>query len=174
MPFPPGDLPDLKVVTDGALLARDGALEVRGASEATVYFSCGTNYRLEPASFAGGKERIAVKPEVDAPEMAVAKAVRSRVESAAARSYEDLRSAHVADFSGLMDRVSVKFPGAERDVGAETYQLLKNLKGGTTSAYLEETFFQFGRYLLVSSSRPGTLPANLQGVWTVHDKSPWG
>ena len=164
----------LKVVTDGALLARDGALEVRGASEATVYFSCGTNYRLEPASFAGGKERIAVKPEVDAPEMAVAKAVRSRVESAAARSYEDLRSAHVADFSGLMDRVSVKFPGAERDVGAETYQLLKNLKGGTTSAYLEETFFQFGRYLLVSSSRPGTLPANLQGVWTVHDKSPWG
>jgi hypothetical protein len=45
---------------------------------------------------------------------------------------------------------------------------------GSANPWLEETYFQFGRYLLVSSSRPGTLPANLQGVWTAHDKSPWG
>ena len=164
----------LKVVTDGAVSAKDGALEVRDASEAVIYFSCGTNYRLEPESFAGGKERIAAKPEVDAPDAAVATAVRARVESAAARGYESLKAAHLADFSGMMNRVGVNLPGAASDEGVETHLLLANVKNGTTSACLEETFFQFGRYLLVSSSRPGTMPANLQGVWTAHDKSPWG
>ena len=164
----------VKVATDGTVAAKDGALEVRGASEAVVYFSCGTNYRLEPAAFSAGGERIAAKPEIDAPDAAVAKAVRARVENAAALGYESLKAAHVADFSRLMRRASVNLPGAERDTGAETRLLLENLKKGKPSACLEETFFQFGRYLLVSSSRPGTMPANLQGVWTAHDKSPWG
>ena len=95
--------------------------------------------------------------------------------AAAEKGYDRLKTRHVDDFSGMMNRVVVNLPGAEKDAGAETASLLSGLKKeGRGSAYLEETFFQYGRYLLVSSSRPGTLPANLQGVWTGHDKSPWG
>ena len=55
-----------------------------------------------------------------------------------------------------------------------TDELLADYAAGTPSRYLEALYFQFGRYLLIASSRPGTLPANLQGVWNYHDRSPWG
>lgn len=163
----------VKVLSDGTTNPCDGKLQVRGATEATIIFSCATNYRLEPKSFAMNDSNVAAKAVLDS-DSDVARSVRDRVASAAERGYAVLRKAHVADFSGLMDRVSIDLPGGARDVAVNTHQLLQNLKGGKPSAYLEETFFQYGRYLLVSSSRPGTLPANLQGVWTVHDKSPWG
>ena len=164
----------LKVVTDGTVAAGDAALSVRDAGEATIYFSCATNYRLSPEAFRTGTSRIATQPETDEPDPGAATAARAAVEEAVKLGYDAVRVAHVADFSGLMDRVELRLPGAERDDGAETFALLENAKKDIPSAYLEETLFQFGRYLLVSSSRPGTLPANLQGVWTAHEKSPWG
>ncbi|MBO4286601.1 MAG: glycoside hydrolase N-terminal domain-containing protein [Kiritimatiellae bacterium] len=165
----------LKLVTDGSVADKGGVLEVRGATEATVFFSCGTNYRLAPERFVMDGRCHAEKPEIDRPDPDTAKTVRALVERAAAKGFDQLKKAHVADFSGMMNRVVVNLPGAEKDAGAETTALLSGLKqNGRGSAYLEETFFQYGRYLLVSSSRPGTLPANLQGVWTGHDKSPWG
>ena len=51
--------------------------------------------------------------------------------------------------------------------------MLHSYQEGTPSPYLEELFFQYGRYLLISASRPGALPANLQGAWTQYDVSPW-
>ena len=165
----------IKLLTDGSVADKGGSLEVRGATEATVFFSCGTNYRLAPERFVMDGRCHSAKPEIDRPDPEVAKTVRARVQSAVAKGFDQVKKAHVADFSGMMNRVVVNLPGAEKDAGAETTALLSGLKKeGRGSAYLEETFFQYGRYLLVSSSRPGTLPANLQGVWTGHDKSPWG
>ncbi len=156
----------LTLETDGEVVARGDTLEVRGANEATAFFSCGTNYRITPESFVVSDPycvygprgyvvrdaRTAKKSEIENPDPAVAERVRASVSAAAAKGYEALRTRHVADFSGLMGRAAVRLPDAT-DV---------------------ERLFQFGRYLLVSSSRPGTMPANLQGVWTAHDKSPWG
>ena len=52
--------------------------------------------------------------------------------------------------------------------------LLETYKGGGRSGYLEMLYYQFGRYLLIASSRPGAYPATLQGTWTAYDSSPWG
>ena len=165
----------IKVVSDGTVTAKDGILEVRGATETKVFFSCATNYRLCPEIFVVGTSRCAAKPEVGKPDPEIAQKVRSFVGKAVKEGYDKVRESHLADFSSMMNRVVVNLPGAEKDADAETTSLLSLLKRKKgTSAYLEEMFFQFGRYLLVSSSRPGTLPANLQGVWTGHDVSPWG
>lgn len=71
-----------------------------------------------------------------------------------------------------MNRVEFDIGG--RYDGRTTDELLSSYKEGNDEPYLEEVYYQYGRYLLVSSSRRGTPPASLQGVWTVHDKSPWG
>ena len=71
-----------------------------------------------------------------------------------------------------MDRVEFDIGGS--DDGRTTEELLESYKNGNDEPYPEELYYQYGRYLLVSSSRKGTPPASLQGVWTVHDKSPWG
>jgi len=80
------------------------------------------------------------------PELTVAKIL----DKAMSKGYERLRAEHIADFSSLFNRVSL-------DVGDEKI----------------ENFFQFGRYLLISSSREGSLPANLQGVWNESNSPPW-
>ena len=164
----------LTLETDGEVAAKGDTLEVRGASEATAFFSCGTNYKLEPASFTVRDSRLAAAPEIDAPDPAIAASVRERVVAAAAKGWERVKAAHVGDFAGLMRRVEVDLPGAAADAERATADLVAAAQAGKSSAYLEETFFQFGRYLLVSSSRPGTMPANLQGVWTGLENSPWG
>ena len=79
------------------------------------------------------------------------------------------------DFGGLMRRVELNLPGGGDGAESDTESLRRAFKGKRAAgAPLAETVFQFGRYLLASSSRPGTMPANLQGTWAAHDKSPWG
>jgi len=163
------------VETDGSVQANGDALEIRDAQEAVVFFSCGTNYRLAPERFACDGKCVAREPVIDRPDPDVAADVRTHVAAARRKGWTQVRSAHLADFSGLMNRVALNLPGADKDAGQETVALKRAVKtDGWASTYLEEMFFQYGRYLLVSSSRPGTLPANLQGIWTAHEKSPWG
>ena len=155
-----------RVVTDGRVTASGGRLAVSDATEATVYFSCGTNYELKPETFAS------VRPRLTDP--APTEAVAARVAAAVRTGYAAVKARHLADVRGLMGRVELDLGADAADREVPTDALLARYRGGAESAYLEETYFQFGRYLLVASSRPGTLPANLQGVWTGHDKSPWG
>ena len=135
----------MRVLTDGhCVRTAEGALKVSDATEATVVCSFGSNYRLSPRVFAESDAKK-LDPVDPRPD------VRRRLDAAAAKGFAALRRDHVKDLGGLMGRVTLDIPD----------------KG-------EQRFFQFGRYLLVSSSRPGTLPANLQGVWCAHDDSPWG
>ena len=166
----------LKVSADGETAADGDKIKVRGATSATVYFSCGTNYVLEPDSFRVGDSRVAAAPEIDNPDPKAYATVRENVAKAAAKGWDAVKADHLKDFTGLMGRVAIGLAGAAEsgDENRETTALLADAREGRTGAYLEETFFQYGRYLLVSSSRPGTMPANLQGVWAAHDKSPWG
>jgi len=94
--------------------------------------------------------------------------------AASQKSYEDLRAAHVADYRRLFSRVSIDLGGSE-DGASElpTGERLTRVAEGAEDAGLLATYFQFGRYLLIASSRPGTLPANLQGIWNDSFAPPW-
>ncbi|MBO4495227.1 MAG: glycoside hydrolase N-terminal domain-containing protein [Clostridiales bacterium] len=78
--------------------------------------------------------------------------VLARLENASAKSWEELKQEHIADYKNLYDRVSLKIDGQEEI----------------------ERFFQYGRYLLIASSRPGSLPSNLQGIWNQDLLPMWG
>lgn len=159
----------LKVVADGKVQAVSAgeeppSLRVEGASEAVIYFACGTNYRIEPRAFAEARATGSDPRE----------RVAATIAGAAKAGYAALKAEHLSDITNLLGRVKLDIGGDEADAKIPTNELLDQYRKSRQSRYLENLFFQYGRYLLVSSSRPGTLPANLQGVWNCHRSSPWG
>ena len=98
------------------------------------------------------------------------------IDHAAGKNYEDLFQDHVKDYQGLFCRVELDLQNPNNEEELEslaTDERLKRLKDGKEDLGLICLYFQFGRYLLVSSSRPGTLPANLQGIWNKDMLPPW-
>jgi alpha-L-fucosidase 2 len=93
---------------------------------------------------------------------------------AAAASYDSLKAAAIADYQKLAGRVAIDLGSAGAEVDAlPTNERLGRIKQGQTDPGLVATYFQYGRYLLISSSRPGGLPANLQGIWAWQMNPPW-
>jgi alpha-L-fucosidase 2 len=108
----------------------------------------------------------------DSPE----EACKEALNKAARFSYDELLKRHVENYKSLFERVSLEL----QDVGEEndlelipTDERLERFKSGKKDNGLIVTYFQFGRYLLISCSRPGTLPANLQGIWNKEYLPPW-
>ena len=97
---------------------------------------------------------------------------RSQVEAASDMDYARLKAAHVADHRGIFDRVTLDL-GSSDQAAKPTDVRLADLQEGAEDPALFALYFQFGRYLLMGSSRPGTLPANLQGIWNEHIEAPW-
>jgi alpha-L-fucosidase 2 len=85
--------------------------------------------------------------------------------------FEDLLEAHVQDYRALYDRVRLSLDHEAVDLPTDVR--LQNVKDGSMDTGLEELLFNYGRYLLISSSRAGTNPANLQGIWNPHIEAPW-
>ena len=79
-------------------------------------------------------------------------------------SYKEIKSEHITDYQRLFNRVSLKLNDPDT-LGIPTNARLDLAKKGVADHHLTELYFQYGRYLLISSSRPGGLPANLQGIW---------
>ncbi len=97
------------------------------------------------------------------------------LQQACALSYADLRAEHVADYRKYAGRADVCFmDGVDPLRDMPTDKRVQRVKDGGEDAGLFATYFQFGRYMLISSSRPGTLPANLQGIWNESLDPPWG
>jgi len=93
---------------------------------------------------------------------------------AAAKSYGALRAAHIKDHRSLFDRVSLDLgPGPAEQRALPTDRRLQAYQQKATDPGLEALFFQFGRYLMIGCSRPGALPANLQGLWNDKNRAPW-
>ena len=90
-------------------------------------------------------------------------AAKAALSSAAARRYEQMRDEHVADYQRFAKRSEFRLDATAPDL--PTNERLSRVKAGGVDLALESLYFQFGRYLLISSSRPGSLPANLQGKW---------
>ena len=142
----------LAIPTGGKVSGADGRLTIRGADAVVLLIAGATDYR-------GGD------PD---------KLCHEALDKAAAKSFAALRSAHIADHQRLFRRVALDLgaPGAEV-ARMPTDERLKRLKQGESDPGLVATYFQYGRYLLIASSRPGTLPANLQGLWNDQLKAPW-
>jgi alpha-L-fucosidase 2 len=86
--------------------------------------------------------------------------------------FETLQLVHIKDHKSLFDRVKFKLAGNDLDT-IPTDERIERIKRGATDLGLETLLFQFGRYLLIGSSREGTSPANLQGLWNQHITAPW-
>ena len=151
----------------GALTETDGGLRLENADSAVIVAAIGTNYRLESRVFTehDPKKKLAPYPHPH-------ERVCRLLDEACARGYDALLERHKADYRSLMGRVTFEISAAGYEL--PTDELLARYAAGEKLGYLEMVYFQFGRHLLISSSRPGTLPANLQGVWNCYDQSPWG
>ena len=159
----------LSVETDGSVTAVGDVLSVSAATWANVYFTGQSNYRINPKVFL--EPEPSKKLEGNPPPRPDCEATHAAVR---AKGYAALKAEHEQDFASLYGRVALDLGGAEADRVQTTPRLKDAYLRGEPCAYLEETYFQFGRYLLISSSRPGTMPANLQGVWNGLYYSPWG
>ena len=164
----------LKVLTDGTVAKTAKGLAVTGAQRAEIFFSCDTNYELKPERFMLIDFGKTILTREKLPQTSPRPRVERFVAEAVKKGYEAVRAEHVRDYRGLFGRASVELGADAADAKVPTDRLLADYRAGKRSRYLEETYLQYGRYLLISSSRPGTLPANLQGVWTGYDESPWG
>jgi len=151
----------------GSVRTEGGRLVVEGANSATLYISGATNY--------GGMESVAAG--VDLSSVDPAQVCAQTVAKAAARPYKRLRADHVADHAALFDRVDLTFTPSTADAAAAALPTDERLAAAKTNgrpdAGLVETFFQYGRYLLMSSSRKGGMPGNLQGLWAWQMNPPW-
>ena len=96
-----------------------------------------------------------------------------RLDEAVAAGYDAVKTAHVAEHREIMDRCSLSLYGDEALDALPTDRRLSRYAEGHADNGLEETYFAFGRYLLAGCSRPGTLPANLQGIWNDDFHPPW-
>ena len=157
----------LRVFSDGCVTAADGKLQITDATDTHFVFCGTTNYELRPEVFLENDPKKKLRDFDPAP------LVADIADKACAHSYDELKSRHVEDHAALFGRVIANF-GETEVPAAMTDELLAAYAKGEKSRYLEALYFQFGRYLLIASSRPGCLPATLQGVWNCHDRSPWG
>ncbi|ARX81303.1 alpha-L-fucosidase [Streptomyces alboflavus] len=136
----------------------DGSLTVTGADQVWFVLAAATAYADTYPRYRG-----------DDPHRTVTRAV----DTALARGHAELRARHVRDHRALFDRVALDL-GQSTPPDVPTDQLLKDYgKAPAADRALEALFFQYGRYLLIASSRPGSLPANLQGGWNHSTAPPW-
>ena len=133
------------VAAGGRLTAENGALRIDKADSFTVIVAAGTNYLPDRAR----GWRTGPSPD----------RVARQLGDAAAKSFADLRAAHLADFQRFFTRVSLDLGvTAQATRALPTDERLVQYATGTPDPELEAIFFQLGRYLLISSSRPGSLP----------------
>jgi alpha-L-fucosidase 2 len=142
----------------GAVSAKDGRLQITNADSVTLLLAAGTDFRQDRSKNWRGPLPHA--------------AVSARLDAAAKTPYTDLLAEHVRDYQNLFDRVTLSLGGTPA-VTLPTDLRLKQYTFEKPDLGLEELMFQYGRYLLISSSRAGGLPANLQGKWNHSNQPPW-
>lgn len=143
------------LTTGGTRTAAGDAIVVRGADAVTLLIAAATSYRRY--------DDVSGDP---------AAAVAAVLGVAAGKTVEALRAAHVRDYRLLFDRVTLDLGPSTRAALPVDARVAAFASGGDPS--LASLYFQYGRYLLIASSRPGSQPANLQGIWNDSLSPPWG
>ena len=151
----------LNVKTDGEVTAADSSLTITNAKEAILYIVNETSFN--------GFDKHPVNEGAPYLENAA-----NDIWHTQNYTYEQFYERHLADYKELYDRVKIQLSDNPVSDARNTNEILLDYTDhGGKSRYLEELYFQFGRYLLISSSRTQNVPANLQGLWTPHLWSPW-
>ena len=146
------------VCEDGQAQVRNGKLRIENATAFTLLLSTATGFRGFDHSPDLSAEKVAAR-------------CMAPLDHAGKLSRERLRARHVADHQRLFRRMSISL-GAEKVDPRPTNERLRDYPQNSDPGLLA-LYFQFGRYLLISSSRPGTQPANLQGIWNDSIRPPW-
>ena len=159
----------LSIKTDGEMAASDSSLTITKAQEAIIYIVNETSFN--------GFDKHPVKEGAPYLEQ-----VTNDVWHTQNMSFDEFYARHLADYQAIYDRVKIclnkegrnpaDLPSAKERRMTDQL-LLDYTNGGDQTPYLEELYFQFGRYLLISSSRTKNVPANLQGLWAPQLWSPW-
>ena len=144
----------------GTLEARNGQIVFKGCNALTLLLVAGTDYQNQRDKGWKGErphERIS-----------------SQLARASEKSFDALLEDHVRDYQGLFDRLRLDLGTTPESTGIlPTDERLAAYRQGGVDPDLEELLFQYARYMMISSSRPGSLPANLQGLWNMSNSPPW-
>ncbi|TKG88373.1 hypothetical protein EYV94_27175 [Puteibacter caeruleilacunae] len=150
----------IKVLNEGGTLSEEnGTLKLSGANSATVLYTTATEYTSVAPKY-NGADPVALTHKF--------------ITGASKKGYSKLKADHIADYRSLYDRVALTMDGdpqLEKLPTNKRYEMLKT--GMTDDAGLKVLLFNLGRYLLISASRPGTLPSGLQGVWVSNRTAAW-
>lgn len=152
-------LAEIQAIPTGGTVKSDGnQLAVANADAVTLMIAAATDFK-------GGIFQGGVPAETCA----------HILHDAAAKSYAQLKAAHVSDHQSYFRRAWLQL-GSQTDPLADmpTDERLKRLESGASDPHLEMIYFQMGRYLMIASSRPGGMPENLQGLWASGITNPWG
>lgn len=152
----------VKIKTDGGTITRtDSSLQVANANAVIIYLSEGTSFNgYDRSPGLQGKD-----PSKD---------ILKNLESAAAKGYDRLKSDHIADYQKLFRRVTLDLGSDKAAMKLPTDKRMIRFNQGGADPQLQTLYYQFGRYLLIACSRPGSPAANLQGMWNDHVQPPWG
>ena len=152
----------VRVKSDGGSVTRtDSSLHVSDANAVTIYLT-------EATSFNGFDRSPGLEGKVPS---AIAIA---NMNNAMASGFEQLRATHVEDYQRLFQRVQIDLGKDPALLKLPLDERMVRYNQGHSDPQLESLYYQFGRYLLISCSRPGSPPANLQGMWNDHVQPPWG
>lgn len=143
--------------TGGGTVYSDSLITVQDADEVELILTASTNYKQDYPAFIGEDPKITSLNQLN---------------KTVSKPYATLLKNHVSDYSSLFGKVSLNLSNIVADT-IPTDVRLKNQAKNPDDLHLQEVYFQYGRYLLISSSREGALPANLQGIWSNKVQSPW-
>ena len=150
----------LPTVYDGKLTHNNNSLIYEGGTELMMFFNAATDYNTDSLNF---DRTIDTRSKCT-----------DAISKASWKSFEGLRKRHIAEHSSLFDRVSLSLGDDEKADSIPTDERLRRFQAGGDDPGLIVTYFQYGRYLLMGSSRrPAQLPANLQGIWNKDYWAPW-
>ena len=151
----------LRILHEGGnLIAKDGGIYIEKAKQTTLLFTAATDYQLSQLNFDRSIQPLNVCNQI--------------LEKACQQSYDALLAKHTEDHTSVFNRVSLDL-GETAQASLPTNRRLEAVKAGAEDPDLIALYFQYGRYLLMNSSRtPGVLPANLQGIWNKEYNAPWG
>lgn len=148
----------LKIEPHGAKVTFDqGRIQIQATQKLDLYLTAATDYQNEYPHYTGRDLK---------------KLNQETMTSLAALTYDQVLAEHIKDYQALFSRVTFNLPTSETSE-LSTDQRLQAYQEGAQDPALEALYFQYGRYLLISSSRPGSLPANLQGKWNHINNPPW-
>ena len=145
--------------TDGTVSKSEAGLKVKDASEVILYVAAATSFN--------GFDKCPDKDGKDEKKFAEQDLAHSWQ-----KDYNQLKADHLSDYKKYFDRVSLSINGNPKKA-LPTDKRLEAYTKGESDVELEVMYFQFGRYLLISSSRSPGIPANLQGIWNHHVRPPW-